>query len=96
MTDEQGNLKFKRVLLKISGEALMGPEGFGIDMAECRSIALEIKQAIESGAEVCLVIGGGNIFRGLKGVTKRFRKRMGEGALVSDDACFHEVGSSFF
>ena len=46
----------------------MGPEGFGIDMAECRSIALEIKQAIESGAEVCLVIGGGNIFRGLRGV----------------------------
>ncbi len=68
MADGQSDIRFKRVLLKISGEALMGDDGFGIDMSACNSIALEIKQAIDVGAEVCLVIGGGNIFRGLKGV----------------------------
>lgn len=68
MGEQADDLKFRRVLLKISGEALMGPEGFGIDIASCRNIAEGIKRAINIGAEVCLVIGGGNIFRGLKGV----------------------------
>ena len=65
---ENGELKFKRVLLKISGEALMGPEGFGINMDVARNIAEEVKKGIDLGAEICLVIGGGNIFRGIKGV----------------------------
>ena len=57
--------KFKRVLLKISGEALMGPGHFGIDNATVDRIAHEVKDAKELGVEICLVIGGGNIFRGV-------------------------------
>ena len=57
--------KYKRVLLKISGEALMGPGQFGIDNATVDRIAHEVKDAKELGVELCLVIGGGNIFRGV-------------------------------
>ena len=57
--------RFQRVLLKISGEALMGPESFGIHLPSVDRIADEVRQAHAHGAEVCLVIGGGNIFRGL-------------------------------
>lgn len=59
--------KFKRVLLKVSGEALMGGGAYGIDVATVDRIAGEVKTALEQGAEVCMVIGGGNIFRGLTG-----------------------------
>ncbi|MEM7494330.1 MAG: UMP kinase [Pseudomonadota bacterium] len=62
-----GGLKYKRVLLKISGEALMGSRDYGIDMPTCLKFAEEIKAARTEGAEICLVIGGGNIFRGLAG-----------------------------
>ncbi|NOX40429.1 MAG: UMP kinase [Alphaproteobacteria bacterium] len=58
---------YKRVLLKISGEALMGDEGFGLHPQTVERIALEIKSVHDLGVEVCLVIGGGNIFRGLQG-----------------------------
>ena len=58
---------FKRVLLKISGEALMGDGQYGIDVGTVVRIATEISQARQSGVEICLVIGGGNIFRGLSG-----------------------------
>lgn len=58
---------FKRVLLKISGEALMGDQGFGLHPPTVERIAKEIKVVSDLGAEVCLVIGGGNIFRGLQG-----------------------------
>ncbi len=61
------DLQFKRVLLKLSGEALMGEGEFGIDTPTCVQFAQEIKVAREAGAEICLVIGGGNIFRGLQG-----------------------------
>ena len=57
--------RFKRVLLKISGEALMGSGKYGIDNDTVERIANEIKNAKELGVEVCLVIGGGNIFRGV-------------------------------
>ena len=57
--------RFKRILLKLSGEALMGSGSFGIDPAETGRIAGEIKLAQEAGFELCLVTGGGNIFRGL-------------------------------
>lgn len=60
-------MRFKRVLLKVSGEALMGDGQYGIDVATVDRIADEVKQAIASGVEVCMVIGGGNIFRGLAG-----------------------------
>ena len=59
--------RFKRVLLKVSGEALMGEGQYGIDVATVDRIADEVKQAIALDVEVCMVIGGGNIFRGLAG-----------------------------
>ncbi len=58
---------FRRVLLKISGEALMGEAGYGIDMNVCGRIAEEVAAASRAGVELCLVIGGDNIFRGLQG-----------------------------
>ncbi len=57
---------YRRVLLKISGEALMGSGAYGLDLATVDRIAGEIKAAIQIGTEVCAVIGGGNIFRGLQ------------------------------
>ena len=60
-------LRFKRVLLKVSGEALMGDNKFGIDPGTVDRIANEIKAVTDLGGEVCLVIGGGNIFRGMSG-----------------------------
>lgn len=60
-------LRWRRVLLKLSGEALMGSQSFGIDPAVVERIALEIASAVKLGAQVGVVIGGGNIFRGMKG-----------------------------
>ncbi len=60
----------RRVLLKISGEALMGAGSYGIDTDMTVRVAREVKAAIEAGVEVCLVVGGGNIFRGLQGAAK--------------------------
>jgi uridylate kinase len=62
--------KFKRVLLKLSGESLMGSQSYGIDVAMVDRVAEDVKQAIDAGSEMCLVIGGGNIFRGLSGAAK--------------------------
>jgi uridylate kinase len=59
--------KFGRVLLKVSGEALLGAQSFGIDIQTVDRIASDIKEAVTAGTQVCLVIGGGNIFRGLSG-----------------------------
>jgi uridylate kinase len=64
MSDEP---EYKRVLLKVSGEALMGDGQYGIDVATVDRIASEVKDALSLGVEVCMVIGGGNIFRGLSG-----------------------------
>jgi uridylate kinase len=58
-------MKYKRILLKLSGEALMGDKQFGIDPNRINAYAEEIKKVVEAGAEVAIVIGGGNIFRGL-------------------------------
>jgi uridylate kinase len=60
----------KRVLLKLSGEVLMGDQQFGIDPAFVSELAQEIKAAKDSGLEICLVIGGGNIFRGMAGAAQ--------------------------
>jgi uridylate kinase len=62
----QGQPKYRRILLKVSGEALMGPGQFGIDFDTVSRIAGEIRDAKELGVELCLVVGGGNIFRGMK------------------------------
>jgi uridylate kinase len=59
--------KFGRVLLKVSGEALLGAQSFGIDIQTVDRIASDIKEAVTSGTQICLVIGGGNIFRGIAG-----------------------------
>ncbi|MBV1900969.1 MAG: UMP kinase [Kordiimonadaceae bacterium] len=59
--------KYKRVLLKLSGEALMGSGDYGIDPETADRVSREIRNAQEIGTEVCVVVGGGNIFRGLKG-----------------------------
>jgi uridylate kinase len=56
---------YRRVLLKISGEALMGEQSFGIDVDIARSVAAEIKQVHDLGTQIAVVVGGGNIFRGL-------------------------------
>jgi uridylate kinase len=58
------SLKYKRVLLKLSGEALMGEREFGIDPATVESIARQLKRIVESGIQVAVVVGGGNIWRG--------------------------------
>ncbi|MEA2824332.1 MAG: uridylate kinase [Alphaproteobacteria bacterium] len=59
--------RYRRVLLKVSGEALMGSQSYGIDVATVERIAADVKDATEVGAQLCLVVGGGNIFRGLSG-----------------------------
>jgi uridylate kinase len=58
--------KYKRILIKLSGEALMGPERFGLDPSTVRQICTEIRDVRDMGTEVTIVIGGGNIFRGLR------------------------------
>jgi uridylate kinase len=62
--------KYKRILLKLSGEALAGESGYGIDTDVLNSIAKELAEVTKDGFEVAVVIGGGNIFRGIKGATK--------------------------
>ncbi|HET8860680.1 UMP kinase [Marivirga sp.] len=59
-------MKFKRILLKLSGEALMGDEGYGIDPKRLNQYAKEIKRIHDQGIEIAIVIGGGNIFRGIQ------------------------------
>ena len=64
------NMKYKRVLLKLSGEALMGLNNHGIDPIRLNDYAIEIKEIHEKGTEIAIVIGGGNIFRGVSGASK--------------------------
>ena len=59
--------RYRRVLLKVSGEVLMGDKGYGIDMATVDAVAAEVAEVHRMGVQLCLVIGGGNIFRGLSG-----------------------------
>lgn len=63
-------MKYKRILLKISGEALLGEQQFGIDQNPVAMIANEIKKVTQDGAQVAVVVGGGNIFRGMKNSAK--------------------------
>ena len=62
--------RYKKILLKVSGEVLMGDAAFGIDMNTVANVAEDIKEIVATGVELCLVIGGGNIFRGLAGAAK--------------------------
>lgn len=71
-------IKYKRVLLKLSGEALMGNDKYGINTNILTSYAEQIKEISDLGVEVAIVIGGGNIFRGLSGVSKGFDRVKGD------------------
>jgi len=71
-------MKFKRVLLKLSGEALMGDKQYGIDPKRLADYAAEIKKIVNKGVEVAIVIGGGNIFRGLAGATNGMDRVQGD------------------
>ena len=62
--------KYKRILLKLSGEALMGDRSFGIDPEVVQDIALQVAEIVKDGTEVAIVVGGGNIFRGINGADK--------------------------
>jgi uridylate kinase len=66
--------QYRRVLLKISGEALMGPQEFGLDQGTVARIARDVQSVNRMGVEICLVIGGGNIFRGMTGATQGMQR----------------------
>ncbi|MEF2643485.1 MAG: UMP kinase [Paramuribaculum sp.] len=70
--------KYKRVLLKLSGESLMGAQGYGIDAVRLGEYAAQIMAAVNAGVQVAIVIGGGNIFRGLQGAAKGFDRVKGD------------------
>ena len=70
--------KYKRILLKLSGESLMGEKQYGIDEKRLAEYAEQIKEIHQQGAQTCIVIGGGNIFRGLSGANKGFDRVKGD------------------
>ena len=70
--------KYKRILPKLSGESLMGEQGYGIDTTRLAEYAVQIKEIVEQEVEVAIVIGGGNIFRGLQGAAKGFDRVKGD------------------
>ena len=69
------NMKYKRVLLKLSGESLGGHEGRGIDEGMLARYAAEVAAAVRSGVQVAIVVGGGNIFRGLQSAVPEWTLR---------------------
>ncbi len=71
-------MQYKRILLKLSGEALMGNQQYGIDPVRLKEYAQEIKQITDKGVEVAIVIGGGNIFRGLAGASSGMDRVQGD------------------
>ena len=90
-----GPLKYKRLLLKLSGEALMGKAAFGIDMSVADRLAADIAEAMRAGAEISVVVGGGNIFRGLsaaaKGMDRATADYMGMLATVMNALAFQNA-----
>ena len=71
-------MKYKRILLKLSGEALMGSKSYGIDPERLHQYAKEIKSAVDQKVEVAIVIGGGNIYRGLSGAAEGMDRVQGD------------------
>jgi len=71
-------MQYKRILLKLSGEALMGDRQYGIDPVRLAEYAQEIKQIVDRGVQVAIVIGGGNIFRGVAGASKGMDRVQGD------------------
>ncbi|MFV0522476.1 MAG: UMP kinase [Mangrovibacterium sp.] len=90
--------KYKRVLLKLSGESLMGNQEYGIDTSRLNDYAEEIKNVTEQGTQMAIVIGGGNIFRGLSGASKGFDRvkgdQMGMLATVINSLALHSALTS--
>jgi uridylate kinase len=88
-------LRFKRLLLKLSGEALMGKGHFGIDMEVVNRLAADVAEAVRAGAEIGIVVGGGNIFRGLAGAAAGMERAtadyMGMLATVMNALAFHNA-----
>ena len=89
------NPKYKRVLLKLSGEGLMGDRQFGMSPDVLNSIAIQVKTIRDSGVEVCLVVGGGNIFRGAKeaakGMNRTVADQVGMLATVMNALCLQNA-----
>ena len=71
-------MRYKRILLKLSGESLQGSQGYGIEMERLKEYSVQIKRAVEMGVQVGIVIGGGNIFRGLQGAQRGFDRVKGD------------------
>ncbi len=69
---------YKRVLIKVSGEGLMGDGAYGISVDAVKKVAAQIKEVYEAGVEVCIVVGGGNIFRGVKEASKGIKRTVGD------------------
>ena len=94
-----GELRYKRVLLKLSGEALAGDQGYGIDPLTITTIANEIKEVVGCGVQLSLVIGGGNIFRGLaassKGMDRASADYMGMLATMINALAMQEVAEPY-
>lgn len=78
MRQQIQTMQYKRILLKLSGEALMGDQQYGIDPIRLKEYAQEIKQITDKGVEVAIVIGGGNIFRGLAGASSGMDRVQGD------------------
>lgn len=76
--ESKPTLKYKKILLKLSGEALQGPEGYGISSKALDAISEEIAEVYELGAQMAMVIGGGNIFRGVKGAETGIDRSTGD------------------
>ena len=77
-------MAYRRVLLKLSGEALMGEQGYGIDPAIVHSIASDVAAVVAGGTQLAIVVGGGNIFRGLKGSAAGMDRATAQEILQSD------------
>ena len=78
MTEPSGGNLYKRVLLKVSGEALMGDGEYGLDPKTVNAIAADVRDVFASGVQVCLVIGGGNIFRGIAAAARGMDRAQGD------------------
>ena len=95
MAANGGPLKYKRLLLKLSGEALLGKAAYGIDMSVADRLAADIAEATRAGAEIAVVVGGGNIFRGLsaaaKGMDRATADYMGMLATVMNALAFQNA-----
>jgi uridylate kinase len=97
--DGDGKPAFSRILLKLSGEALMGPREYGVDADRMHGIARTVKRVHDRGVEVAIVVGGGNIYRGLEGAARGMDRATGDymgmlatvlNALALQDALEHE------